>query len=232
MKLPEARTMKVPKVTRTTAAMSASPLVTNNRPTRAWIGLTMATLLDHALVNPPSAPYGEPTLASSEQPRDRSITLRHPADADGFVDGGWWPPSLDLIAELPALLVAVEAAGYGEIRRVSYALTGWDGQPPRRSTMLNRVVKLGGFRSQSPAEISLIDSSERKRIILVVVPPGTDPPVARRALSTAGRNGDRHRAREILDLAHRPAPAHPVESGCINEFAAAGWDSEGGRVVP
>lgn len=173
-----------------------------------------------------SAPARPPAAAGLR------AVLRKPGDAAAYVDGGWWPYSLDLVAELPPLISAVEAAGYGEIRRVSYALTGWDGQPPRRSTMLNRVVKLGGFQSQSPAEISLVDRSERKRIILVVVPPGTDPAVARRALSMAGRNGDRHRARDILDLAHRAPPAHPAESGCINELAAAGWDSERGRVVP
>lgn len=164
--------------------------------------------------------------AGSEPPREHSIVLRHPADALGFVDGGWWPRSLELIAELPALLMAVEAAGYGEVRRVSFALTAWDGQPPRRSTMLNRVVKLGGFQSQDPAEITLVDSSGRQRITLVVVPPGTDPVVARRAMTMAGLNGDQHRAREILDLAHDPITLpHATKSACVDELAAAGWES-------
>jgi hypothetical protein len=193
----------------------------------------MTTLLDHTLVNSASATNAEPALAASDRPREPSIALRDPADAGGFVDGGWWPRSLDLVAELPALLMAVEAAGYGEIRRISYALTAWDGHPPRRSTMLNRVVKFGGFHSQDPAEISLIDSSGSKRVVLVVVPPGADPAVARRALSMAGLNGDQHRAREILKLAHHiTAPPHAIESACVDELAAAGWDSEGGRVVP
>ena len=193
----------------------------------------MTTLFDHAPVNSPAAPGPERPLAASDPPRERSIALRHPADAGSFVDGGWWPRSRDLIAELPALLTALDAAGYGEVCRVSYALTAWDGHPPRRSAMLNRVVKLGGFQSQDPAEIGLVDSSGWKRITLVVVPPGTDPAVARRALTMAGLSGDQHRAGEILGLAHHTsAPAHAIKSACVDELAAACWDSEGGRVVP
>jgi hypothetical protein len=48
----------------------------------------------------------------------------------------------------------------------------------------------------------------------------------------AGRNGDLHRAREILDLAHHiTAPTHAIESARTGELATAGWDSEGGRVM-
>jgi hypothetical protein len=193
----------------------------------------MTTFLDGALVNSPSAPSRAPAPVVSDHAREPSIALRQLADAGSFVDGGWWPRSLDLIAELPALLIAVEAAGYGEVRRVSYALTAWDDRPPRKSPMLNRVVKLGGFRSQDPAEINLVDSSGWKRITLLVVPPSTDPGVARRALTMAARNGDPHGAREILDLAHHSiAPVRAIGSACVDELAAACWDSEGGRVVP
>jgi hypothetical protein len=163
-----------------------------------------------------------------------SIALRHPEDTDTYVDGGWWPHSLDLLAELPPLLMAVEAAGYAEVRRVSYAMTAWDGRPPRKTPMLDGVVKLRGIQSQDPAEISLVDRSGWKRITLVVVPPGTDPAVARKALSMAGMNGDRHRAREILELARgqRSPSAVVLQHGCVDELAAACWDYEGGRVMP
>jgi len=160
------------------------------------------------------------------------VALRRPGGAGTFVDGAWWPHSLDLIAELPPLLAAIEAAGYGEIRRISYALTAWDGPAPRKAAMLNRIVKLGGFRSQDSAEISLIASGEWKRVILVVVPPSATPSLAQRALVIAGRSDDRHDAREILVLAARSTPAHSLESGCVDELAASSWDSEGGRVAP
>lgn len=193
----------------------------------------MTTPRDQNLARtPPTAsPYA--MLAAYERPAEPWIALRHPGDTGTFVDGGWWPRSLDLIAELPPLLRAVEAAGYGEVWRVSYASTAWDPRPSRKGRMLNRVIKLGGFKSQDPAEIDLVDSSGWKRLIVVVVPPDTDPTVARRALRVAGLNGDRHRAREILDLAvvQHALSAHALESGCVDELAAASWDSEGGRVL-
>jgi hypothetical protein len=156
-----------------------------------------ATQSKPAPPTPASAPRsGGPSVAAGER-----IVLRKPGGHGTLVDGGWWPTSLDLIAELPAVLAASEAAGYAETRRVSFALAAWDGLPPVRSTMRNRVVKLGGFRSLDPAELGLVDSSGWKRIMLVVVPPDTDPVIAGRALAMAGTDGDSHSAGEILDLA-------------------------------
>jgi hypothetical protein len=193
----------------------------------------MSTHRDHVPFASPLAYSPEPprAIASVQTGEDR-ISLRRPAGTGEFVDGGWWPRSLDLIAELPALLTAAGAAGYGQVHRVSFALNAWDGPPPRKSTMLNHVVKLGGFRAQEPAEMSLVDSSGWKRVTVVVVPPGTDPVVARHALAMAGTAGDRHRAREILDLAHRASSAHAGQSGCVDERAAAGSGSEGAQVTP
>ena len=60
----------------------------------------------------------------------------------GFVDGGWWPRSDDLAAELPELLAQMSTAGY-QVRRVAYNLDAWD-PAPRRLTVAGRVVRLGG----------------------------------------------------------------------------------------
>lgn len=176
----------------------------------------------------PPEPVGTAFPAATPQAR---LALRRPGGAGALVDGGWWPHSLDLIAELPALLSAVEAAGYSEIRRISYALTAWSGPVPRKAAMLNRVLKLGGFRYQDPAEISLVCSGGWKRVTLVVIPPSAAPAFAHRALAIAGTGGDGHRAREILDLAARSTPTHSIGSGCVDELAASSWDSEGGRVA-
>jgi len=229
---PHARMLELPKVSRTPASMSASFSATHNRPARARSVVTMTTLHDQVLVRTSSASSPKPPRAAASDPtREPSIVLRQPGDTGTYVDGGWWPRSLDLIAEVPPLVTAVEAAGYGEVRRISYSLTAWDGRPPRKTSMLDRIFKLGGFRSQDPAELSLVDSSGRKRMTIVVVPPGADPTVARRALTMAGMNGDRHRAAEILGLAQHSPSTHVLESGCVDETAAARWDSEGGRVM-
>lgn len=145
-----------------------------------------------------------PTPSAGSPATDR-ITFRAPGAHGTLVDGGWWPTSLDLIDQLPALLAAAEAAGYGEVRRVSFAFAAWDGPPPVRSTIRNRVVKLGGFRSLDPAELALVDSSGWKRMTVVIVPPDTDPVIARRALEMAGTEGDSHSAGQILELAQHPS---------------------------
>lgn len=160
--------------------------------------------------------------------RDR-LRLRRPAGGR-FVDGGWWPHSLDLTVELPALVAAVEAAGYPEVRRVSYNLTGWI-NPPRRVTILNRVIKLGGYRTQDPATISLVDSSGWKRTDLVVIPPRTDPVTAEHAMAMAGSDDDPHRADDILAMAHETPAPRPYTSGQqADAVSVSSRESEGGRV--
>lgn len=71
------------------------------------------------------------------------MPLRDPGDGDGYVDGGWWPRSLDLRVELPPLLAEVWSAGY-DVFRTTYDLTAWHPVPPRRLIVWCRLVKLGG----------------------------------------------------------------------------------------
>jgi hypothetical protein len=163
-----------------------------------------------------------------EPPDGPRLHLRSSANAGGFVDGGWWPRSLDLSEELPPLLTAMWSAGH-DVFRIVYNLTAWDAAP-RRLTVSGRRVKLGGFRLQDKASISLVDSGGRTRIDLVVVPPQTDPLVAGRALALAGLDGDPHRAAEILAAASTPA-ASINRSGCIDVLPWADWETDGGRVL-
>jgi hypothetical protein len=147
-----------------------------------------------------AVPESTDTVAAP-QSEDGRLVLRRPGGAfERFVDGGWWPHSLELTAELPALISAAEAAGLGSVRRVSYHLSGWN-PAPRRAAMLGRVIKLSGYRTQPAAAISLVDGSGWDHIDIVVIPPDTDPDVARRALEIAGDDDDQHRAAEILELA-------------------------------
>jgi hypothetical protein len=149
--------------------------------------------------------------APPESANGLRVHLRSPDDIGGFVDGGWWPRSLDLAVELPPLLTAMWAAGY-DVFRVMYNLTAWD-PAPGRLTVSGRRVKLGGYRLQDKASISLVGDGGWKRVDLVVVPPETDPVVAERALTLAGLDADPHRAAEILDPAGNPVAPIGL-SGC------------------
>ncbi len=129
--------------------------------------------------------------------------------AQGFIDGGWWPRSLDLAAELPPLIEEMFAAGF-DITAVSYNITAW--QPaPHHVAVSRRWVCLHGDVTQDEASIQLIDSTGLKPVVVVVIPPGTGPLVAENALVMAGRDGDRHRPDQILPRAKMQTAAHGTD---------------------
>jgi hypothetical protein len=126
-----------------------------------------------------------PAIMATEPPRlTLRLKLKPKAPTTGYVDGAWWPRSRDLSTELPALL-AVLAVRLGRTTRVSYNLTTWDAAP-RRITVGDRQVRLGGFHSQHPHTIDVIGPNE-PRITLLVVPPETGQALAHQILMTAAR---------------------------------------------
>jgi len=125
--------------------------------------------------------------------------------AQGSIDGGWWPHSLDLAAELPPLIVEMFAAGF-DITDVSYNIAAW-APAPHHLRVSRRWVCLHGDTAQDSASIQLIDSTGLKPIVVVVIPPATGPLVAENALVLAGRDGDRHRPDQILPRAEMQAAA-------------------------
>jgi len=162
----------------------------------------------------------ETTVATP--PTGVRLRLRDPG-----VAGGWWPRTVDLTVELPPLLAEMYSAGC-DVRSVSYNLTAWD-PLPRRLRVPGHEVRLGGYRSQDPALISLVDTSGWQRVDLVVIPPETDPVLAGRALALAGLDGDLHRAGQILQQARRQAPVRVVHTGCVDLLPSADWATDGGR---
>ncbi len=119
--------------------------------------------------------------------------------ANPYLDGGWWPRSLDLATELPALLIALSRGGF-ETYRVVYRLHAWD-ESQRRITIAGRRITLSGYRKQADDTIALLDGSGRKRLELLVIPPDTGSEVARRALDIAGLDGDADSADAVLERA-------------------------------
>src|SRR5690349_7982426 len=76
----------------------------------------------------------------------------------GHVDGGWWPRSPDLAAELPGLLSA-SAPLIGRIERVGYHFADW-GPTPRKIRFDGAVVRLGGYRWQRAATVDVITARQ------------------------------------------------------------------------
>ncbi|WIX92077.1 DUF5994 family protein [Amycolatopsis sp. DG1A-15b] len=143
-------------------------------------------------------PSGPNTTLATQSVTEPRLRLKPAAPATGHVDGGWWPRSDGLAAELPALLAAV-AARLGRIDRVTYHLGDWP-DPPRRVTFDGSGVRLEGFRSQAAGSLTVIGWN-RHRTTLLVVPPETGPDAAQRALTTAADPDDTHDSAQLLSAA-------------------------------
>lgn len=136
---------------------------------------------------------------SQHSPR---LRLKPKAPATGSVDGAWWPASRNLTTELPSLL-AVLAVRLERIERVTFDLAAW---PPtgRRLAFDGCDVRLEGFRSQH-GTVTVIGAWNRHRVTLLVVPPETDPALARRMLMTAAHRGNDDSVETLLS----GSPARP-----------------------
>jgi hypothetical protein len=113
--------------------------------------------------------------------------LKPKAPQTGFVDGAWWPHSDDLTKELPDLL-AVLSVRLGVIDRVLYNLGEWAKAPAKLATG-GRNVRLDGYRRQ-PINTLEVVALNRDKLLLLVVPPHTDPGHAHTAMMAAAAPND------------------------------------------
>ncbi len=147
---------------------------------------------------------------------DVRLRLKPGIPRTGFVDGGWWPRSRDLVAELPGLAEALRAS-VGRVERVAFLPSMWDALPARtRGWVGGRRVGLDGFASFTPNTRWVVTStSGLTPLFLLVVPP--DTPSAR-AAEMLRRAADAENVDEPDDLlgearvAAEPT-APPVPSG-------------------
>lgn len=100
-------------------------------------------------------PIGRPLSAARPMPGLR-LRLKPKANSTGHVDGGWWPRSRDLSAELPAL-VHVLAVRLNQVTEVAYAVEAWD-TPPQQLIVDGKPLRLEGFRSQDQYVLHLTGS--------------------------------------------------------------------------
>jgi hypothetical protein len=150
------------------------------------------------------------------------LRLKPKAPHTGYVDGAWWPHSDDLTTELPDLL-AVLSVRLAPIDRVLYKLTDWAIAPAKLATG-GRVVKLDGYRLQPPNTVEVLGLNGN-RIILLVVPPHTDPDRAHATMMAAAAPDDDSTVDGLLMISLRDR-----ESRTQRAAAQERWDSEGGAV--
>ncbi|WP_067577377.1 DUF5994 family protein [Nocardia terpenica] len=133
----------------------------------------------------PHSPPGERT------PR---ILLKVDSAKTGYVDGAWWPYSDDLPAELPAVLSPL-AAQLGTVHRVTYRLREW-ASAPDEFVFAGHVVRLDGYRHGTAHTVEVSGPRDR-RLVLLVVPPGT---TAHRAFSVMTTASGKHNESTVDEL--------------------------------
>jgi hypothetical protein len=104
-----------------------------------------------------------------------------------MLDGGWWPRSTNARAELPGLVLMINAIR-GQVNRLVLAGSGWDNRP-HMLTIGGRFIVLDYFGSQ-PATL-LTAFCVRSRVDLLVVPPATGRNAAEAAMTYAMTTGNR-----------------------------------------
>jgi hypothetical protein len=174
----------------------------------------------------PMASWARPVEDSRESLR---LWLKPKGPTTGWVDGGWWPRSRDLAAELPGLL-AVLAVRLGRIERVSYHLGDW-GPTPGKISCGGGVVRLGGYRAQHADTMDVLAAGQR--VTLIVVPPQSSAKTAHAALVAAGHRGNTDKIETLL-RSRPPAPQALRRADRKTEEAESAqqrWELDGGLVT-
>ena len=140
-----------------------------------------------------SAPSSESNSGSESRGPIR-LTLRSTSGPDRL-DGGWWPYSRDLAAELPDLVRAFPASR-GRIVRALFSRPDWD-SAPRRIPLSERVLKVGSFPGDD-THVIVIQTSNRESITLLVIPPSFSAGQGAEALLAASTPGNTHHGEEVL----------------------------------
>ena len=125
------------------------------------------------------------------------LRLKPKAPVTGYIDGAWWPHSDDLTKELPDLL-AVLAVRLGAIDRVLYNLSEW-AKAPAKLAIGGRKVRLDGYRRQPISTLAVLGAN-RTKILLLVVPPHTDPDHAHTTMMAAAAPNNDSTVEDLLTV--------------------------------
>ena len=145
---------------------------------------------------------------SFETTQARRWTIAHPRlrlkpahRSAGFVHGGWWPLTDQLYIELRLLLAALSSRS-GTIERVIYDENSWASASLRMEFRGHSVILEPSNTSPNTLTVS---GKKFGTLVLLVVPPDTDPTAAHAAVMTAADPDDASTAEELLAIGMRAA---------------------------
>jgi hypothetical protein len=170
------------------------------------------------LMSAPTLHVDEPKTGTTAL---RGLRLRLKPDhrSGGAVQGAWWPRSDQLYIELPALLTALRPR-VGSVDRVIYDEISWAPQSLRME-FSGRSIILEGSSTASPNTLSVI-GKEFGRLVLLIVPPYTNPTRAYTAVMRASNPDDVSNPDELLGIGPRESQHRRLAL-----VARQRWKSEG-----
>jgi hypothetical protein len=166
------------------------------------------------------------TVFSATAPSTPRLQLQ-PGAATELLDGGWWPRSTDPVAEIPGLVLAIDAL-HGPITRLMLHSADWDSHP-RRLAVAGRLVRLGYFASQPAGLLTALSGRAGARVDLAVITPGTASATAETTMTLAATKGNQIRAQDLVSTV---AGSRPSSGSRTAETAPEdAWETDGGHVV-
>jgi len=91
----------------------------------------------------------------------------------GATDGGWWPRSRNALAELPAVIAALDARPGVRVQRLAVHRCEWDEIPHQLTADGSHFVRVDSLTTIPRRTISATVVGGREPIALLVVPPDT-----------------------------------------------------------
>ena len=174
-----------------------------------------------------SGPHIHPPTPLIEDRPPLALSLKPKGSLAGYVDGGWWPDSRDLVVELPALTRALTAR-LGRVTRVAFPIDAWIA-PPRLITVDGRTIRLEGFHHQDEYIVH-VSGPDRRRISLLVIPQDATAIAAHEAMTTASGRDNVNQPVDILAAAASGRPATRPRLRLLRDDDQDHWATDGGLV--
>ncbi|MBF6172352.1 MULTISPECIES: DUF5994 family protein [Nocardia] len=160
------------------------------------------------------------------------MLLKADSAKTGYVDGAWWPYSGDLAAELPTVLTPL-AARLGTVHRVTYRLHEWP-SAPAELVFAGQVVRLDGF-SHGTVHTVEVSGPRDRRLVLLVVAPGTPAHRAFSVLTSASGKNNESTVEELLMIGRRARAVRTGRAAALRrwrrelEARRIGWTGGAGK---
>ena len=132
-----------------------------------------------------------PDIASGHSLRLRMVR----DDSHPKLDGGWWPRTRDPAREIQDLVWKFPPE-YGRISRALFSPPDWD-SAPRMVDLGTRYLRVGSFPGDD-THVIVLQTLSRRRLTLLVVPPGYSAGDAEAALASASASGNDRSGAEVL----------------------------------